>query len=122
LRGDVIGLRVRQEVKNAWDNLSEHDKDKIRGFMEELILLHSAGFNMDLRRQEFDGLRAEVCPSLLKAVEYFSRSLCIFKCYDENVRNYFSYLQYNVQKLCKSHPVRVSGNAGGVADTSSFNA
>ncbi len=110
MRGDVIGLRVRQEVKNAWDNLGEQDKERIRSFLEEVVLLHATGFNMDLRRQEFDGLRAEVCPSLIKIVEYYNKSSCITRCYDPNVKHYASMLGYLTERLCKIHPVLPRSN------------
>jgi len=106
---DVIGLRVSLEVKQAWDNnLTNEDKEKIKAIVEELILLHQAGFSFELVKRELDSLRAEICPRLLKAVEYMMKSSCIIRCYDDYLRKYFFDVEYLAQQLCKTHPARPS--------------
>jgi hypothetical protein len=120
---DVIGFRVSEEVKKAWDNLNDADKDRVRAFLEQLIMLYSAGFSVEMAKREFDSLRAEICPDLLRAFEYMNKSSCIYKCYDSNVSSLFNHAMYLVQKLCKTHPVRTQGVKvdRGVANPPSFN-
>jgi len=122
---DVIGLRVRLEVKNAWDSLTDSDKDRIKAIVEELILLHSAGFSVEMVKRELDSLRTEVCPWFIKIVEYYRKSGCINGCYDSNVRNYINYLHYYVQKLCKYYPAKPQAqgvkNDRGVVDSRGLN-
>ena len=106
---DVISLRVRVEVKDAWEQLTDHDKARIRDFVEELVLLHATGFKVDLVKRELDSLRAEICPMLIKIAEYYHKSACISNCYDPNVKYYEQYLYYYVQKLCKYYPAKPQG-------------
>jgi len=103
---DIIGLRVSLEVKHAWDNLTDRDKDKIKAIVETLILLHQAGFSFDLVKRELDSLRAEICPKMLRAVEYMRKSVCISRCYDDNLKKNFFDLEYLTQQLCKTYPVK----------------
>ena len=106
LAKDVISMRVRVEVKTAWENLTDTDKENIRALVEELVLLHQAGFSINLVKRELDSLRAEICPRLLKAVEYIVKHPCSYRCYDDYYRKYYSDIQYLSQVLCRTHPVK----------------
>jgi len=106
---DVISIRVDLRVKEAWDNLSDSDKDRIRGVVEALIMLQYSGFNIELVNRGLDSLRAEICPTLSKIVEYYAKTSCIRNCFDDNVRNYFYTIQYITQRLCSTHPVKREG-------------
>jgi len=104
---DVISLRVKLEVKEAWDQLTDNDKMRIRDILEELVLLHASGFSVELLKRELDSLRADICPLLKKIVEYYNRSSCIEHCHDDLVKSYFYKLYYIVNyKLCTTYPVK----------------
>jgi len=104
---DVIGFRVRSEVKTAWEQLTENDKNRVRIMVEELILLHASGYSVELIKRELDSLRAEICPALKKIVEAYEDAWCINRCSEDWVKSYFYKLYYIINyKLCNAYPVK----------------
>jgi hypothetical protein len=96
----VIGLRVREEVKTAWDSLTDSDKEKIKALVEELVILHKAGFKVDVVKHEMDS----ICQKLMRTVGSLINHPCVYRCYDDSARSLFYELYNLAQQLCK--PVR----------------
>jgi hypothetical protein len=103
----VLSLRVDESAKLAYDSLPDDAKDKIRGFVEIVVMLMSRGVDVNIVESQFENEKLELCRQLLSQIEKI-RSATVFTRISSNsvVDNSIQRLLYLIEsRLCRAAPL-----------------